>query len=99
MRTQGEGYLGQETSLGVVDHRVVEAIGHHAIVVDAHHIDIADDETLLIDEAGRLDEDLTYLGDEGLTSEDRIRGALSIASRSIDIAAEVLRGESADQGA
>ena len=90
MGTQTEGDLRQETTLRVVDDRVIEAIGRQAIVVNAHHIDIADDQALFVGEARSLDEELTDLGDEALTREDGICGALSIASGGIDIAAEVL---------
>ena len=87
---QTEGDLHQEAPLGVVNDRVIEAIGHHAVVVDAHHINIADDQALFVGEARGLDEELTDLGDEALTREDGIRGALTIASGGIDVAAEVL---------
>ena len=94
---QAEGDLCQEATLRVVDDRVIEAIGRHAVVIDTHHIDIADDQALFVGEARSLDEELTDLGDEALTREDGIRGALTIASGGIDIAAEVLRGEPADE--
>ena len=87
---QTEGDLRQEATLRVVDDRVIEAIGHHTIVVDAHHIDIADDQALFVGEARSLDEELTDLGDEALTREDGIRRALTIASGGVDVAAEVL---------
>ena len=90
MGTQAEGDLRQEATLCMVDDRVIEAIGRHAVVIDTHHIDIADDQALFVGEARSLDEELTDLGDEALTREDGIRGALTIASGGVDIAAEVL---------
>ena len=97
MGAQAEGDLCQEATLRVVDDRVIEAIGRQAIVVDTHHIDIADDQALFVGETRSLNEELTDLGDEALTREDGIRRALTIASGGIDIAAEVLRGEPADE--
>ena len=97
MGAQTEGDLRQEATLRMVDNRVIEAIGRHAVVIDAHHIDIADDQALFVGEARSLDEELTDLGDKALTREDGIRGALTIASGGVDIAAEVLRGEPADE--
>ena len=97
MGAQAEGDLCQEATLRVVDDRVIEAIGRQAIVVDTHHIDIADDQALFVGETRSLNEELTDLGDEALTCEDGIRRALTIASGGIDVAAEVLRGEPADE--
>ena len=73
VRTEREGDLREKTSLGVVDHRVIEAIRHRAVIDDAHHINIADDQSLFVDEARGFDENLPYLGDEGLPCEDSIR--------------------------
>ena len=48
---QLEGNLHELPSLGMVGNGLVEAIGAHTIIVDAADIDVADDHTLLMDEA------------------------------------------------